>query len=101
MSHIEPDEEQFHDDLQEAVADAIQKVLNARGGGLIEGFIGMLEYMTPDGQHGFGLFNGTNQLHTRTLGMAQYLHAWNLEIQRLDFHEVLRDMGDDGDQYNE
>lgn len=62
-------------DMAEAVSNAIQEILNATGGGFIEGLVGMVEWADQHGQHRFTTFAPPNQLSTRSLSMSQYLHA--------------------------
>lgn len=87
----------FTDDVCAEVALAIGEVLRKHSGGLIEAFVGIVDYVTPDGEHGFTIFADPDQLHIRTVSLTHYLYHRELEIQRINIHDNLVDSDPDND----
>jgi hypothetical protein len=81
--------------LWPAVRDAIQAKLSEDGMGMLHTFIGMVEYVTPEGEDGFAIICPDEQLHKDTISMLQFMNARELEIQRINIHAHLMGEHDD------
>lgn len=83
--------ENIEHELGDVVFDAINRCLQDHGGGMIEAFIGMVDFIDTEGDHRFAVFALDDQLQIRSFSLAQYMYARELEIQRLNIHQGLLD----------
>lgn len=82
-------------DISTAVQEAIQGSIE---GGFIEGFVGIVNYITPDGDRQFQMFSPDEQFFDRSLSMADHLYSYFREVQRLNIVGMLIEDDEDEDE---
>ena len=78
------------DELDDAVRDAIDRVLSAHGCMRSE-YVGMVNFIGTDGKRAFSTFVDEDQLHSQTRSMVQFLYEYNTEVARLEIQQMLSD----------
>lgn len=67
------DEKSIADRVSDAVREAVQKVLFDAGGGIVNGYSGVIEYYDADGERGWFTIEGSGQSAIHTLGLVNFL----------------------------
>lgn len=66
------DEQSAADALARAIETAIQNVLTERGGGMLTGYTGVINYMDADGERAWATVHLDGQAPWQTLGLLRY-----------------------------
>lgn len=66
-------EDSVADKVSIAVREAIQNVLKEEGGGLVNGYAGVIEYYDSKGERGWFTIQEVNQSAIHTLGLVSFL----------------------------
>lgn len=77
------------DDINSAIEEALQRVL-AENGCMYEGHVGIVNFITPTGAHGWCFLEDPDMMHITQRAMIQFLSEYNEEITRVNIREMLR-----------
>ena len=75
--------------INTAVTDALAQAL-ADSGCMYEGHVGIVNFITPTGNHGWAFLEDPEEMHIKQRAMILFLSEYNEELTRLNIREMLR-----------
>lgn len=76
-------------DINESVDEALKRVL-AENGCMYTGHVGIVNFITPTGAHGWCMLEDPDQQHITQRAMILFLSEYNEEITRINIREMIR-----------
>ena len=75
--------------INAAVTGALAQVLS-ESGCMYEGHVGIVNFITPTGAHGWCFIEDPDEMHMKQRAMIQFLSEYNEEISRLNIRDMIR-----------
>lgn len=76
--------------INATVTGALAQVLSELGC-MYEGHVGIVNFITPTGAHGWCFIEDPDEMHMKQRAMILFLSEYNEEVTRVNIREMLRD----------